>query len=166
MHRFDGVELDSETDFTGAAMADLINFDKMECGNLTLSHPMCVALSTGDGGRGFMKRVCSSVLEATGWGEQIDEEVSNVKAVMEEKIDEGTEKIGTAVEEITGDVPEETKGEVKAVAEKSANNCFKTASDNAKKRISGMNNAFRQKGKVEFKATEAPTVRFHSYHII
>jgi hypothetical protein len=151
MHSFDRVKLDSETDFTGAAMADLINFDKIDCVNLTLATPIFVASSTGDGGRGFMKRVWSSAWAGSGVDEQIeiavDEEADKAIATVEEKTDEVMDKTSVVVD----DAAEKTKGAMKDLA--------KIAAEGARGKVTSLVETIVNEGAVKFILPKQAPVR-------
>ena len=151
MHSFEKVKLDSETDFTGAAMADLINFDKIECVNLTLATPIFVGPSTGDGGRAFITRVCSSAWAGSGLDEQIetavDEEVDKAKATVEEKTDEVMDKTPVVVD----DAAEKMKGAMKDLV--------RMAAGDARSKVASRMKTMVNKGAVKFIAPKQASVR-------
>ena len=152
MHSFNEVKLDSKTDFTGATMADLTNFDKMQCGNLTLATPIFAALPTGDGGRGFIKRVWSSAWEGSGLPEKIefvvDEEADKAKATVEEKTDEVMDEMSVVVGD---DAAEKMEGALKDLA--------KMAAEGARGKVTSLVETIVNEGAVKFIVPKQAPVR-------
>lgn len=122
-------------------MADLINFDKIKCVNLTLATPIFVGPSTGDGGRAFITRVCSSAWAGSGLDEQIE-------TAVDEEADEFMDKTSVVVDD---DAAEKMKGALKGLA--------KMAAEDARGKVTSLVDTIVNEGAVKFIAPKQASVR-------